>query len=237
MIFRFKKDPLSLRNKMLSKSYLQQEACELPLRLDTDPIEEPWFDDADPRSPLSPRSPRRPIPTTTCTAIIQSGAKRGQACGKPALENETLCKYHLQIQLKRPSPSDADQAPTPKRPKLVEPVPGRCICRTQKGFICGAVTQPNSDFCKRHAKCQPVDVEEKEEDSASIRAVEEPILYLPDTEPIQPVETQLLQQEAWTEHYVQDNTEMMRILNGLPARDLDEEQFRLLESKIRACFE
>lgn len=226
-------------SNILPKSYLETEQCEIPDRLEKDPIDEPWFDDTDPKSPLSPRSPVR-----TCTALLQSGAKKGQPCGKPIVRDE-LCKRHLN---QPPEVASSDQKPS-KRPRITEYVKGRCVCKTQKGLICGALVKDGGLMCKRHANCpipddyvEVVQVQPTEEDE------EEPEIILPDTMEVEeekkeieiqgpPLEASLFGQREWSIQYVESPKEMMQILRSTQVVDIAEEQLRLLESKIHQCFQ
>jgi hypothetical protein len=191
-------------SQTLSKRYLETQQCELPDTLPPGAEDQVWFDHADPQSPRSP-APFVPVSVQeTCPAIIQSGVHKGQACGKPVTETG-FCKRH---------PPSTEERPT-KRPKLTSYTQGRCVCKTQKGDICGAVVKGGGLVCKRHANCPlpddlpadfvtepstaPVQPEteadvvmqiepEPEFDAQEQRELNEPVLILPDTaEPPEPM--------------------------------------------------
>ena len=231
--------------KTLSKRYLETQQCEIP---DTVPDEsdEPSVPmDVDPA--LLPRSPAATIvqPVTaaqTCPSVIQSGVNSGQICGKEIFA-EGLCRRHHTLSNK--------ERPTKKARLTEPPLEGRCSCKTQKGFFCGAVVKDGGLYCKRHQNClavvggadsqpqpepEPIVIEPEQEpvEPQDVRLQEEPEVVV--EEPVPPIEAELLQRSEWTTHFVSDTPAMMSILQQIEVVDLDAQQFEALEANIRACF-
>lgn len=226
----------------LSKRYLETQACVvadpepiLPSSTVPPPVS---VDDPEPRSPA--RTVLQPVTISeNCPVLIQSGSNRGQACGRP-LFADNLCKRHHTL-------SSGDRPL--KKPRLMEPVEGRCPAKTHKGSICGILLKDGQQTCKKHVSAalstssdqQDIVQPEPEPEPEDIRMENEPEWVVepePEPEPLQPpIESELFRRPEWTTHYVENSAAMLRTLQDMQVVDLDARQWEQLESKIRACFE
>jgi len=241
--------------KTLSKRYLETHRCEVPDTLPDEPDEPSSPMDVDPDPAMVPRSPSATIvepvtATQTCPSVIQSGLNQGKICGKPVFAGGLCRRHHTLSSEERPS----------KKARLTEPLEGRCKCKTQKGFFCGAAVKDGGMYCKRHVNClavvggvQPepapevIVIDAEREDPQDVRLQQEPEVVIVEdapsepvvdepVPPVPPIEAELFQRAEWTTHFVSDTTALMSALQEIEVVDLDAQQFEALEANIRACF-
>lgn len=194
---------------------------------------------------LDPEPPvKKPKTEEGCASIIQSGERKGQRCGH-AIKEDGRCAHHLTAQ------------------RLLEPVPGRCACRTKKGEICGTRLKAGQLYlCKRHESCvldpdviariaalqTPIIVDDEpreekggEEEPAlviEIMDVDDVSLPEPDIVPLETlprVEELLVQDPQWKERRVTED-ELYRILEEATANDLTVDHLQYMEREIARCF-
>jgi len=178
-----------------------------------------------------------------CSSILQTGERKGQRCGH-AVKQDGRCAHHFVA------------------PRLTEPTPGRCACRTKKGEICGARLKPDQLYlCKRHETCvldpvviarlaaqtpividdEPVEEKGFEEEPAlviEVMDVDDSPLPEPDIVPLETlprVEELLVQDPQWKEHRVSED-ELYSILEQATANDLTVDHLQYMEREIARCF-
>jgi hypothetical protein len=156
--------------------------------------------------------------------------QKGDICGAAVKGGGLVCKRHTNCPLPGDLPADfITAAPDVMDVEPTEP------------------TEPESVVMEVEStetiEPEPVATEM---DAQRQRDLSEPVLVLPDEAPgpaqvdetaPEMIEARLLDQEGWSTHRIANHQEMMRLLETTAVVDIDERQFRFLETKIRACFE
>jgi len=234
---------------MLSKKYLEDAKCELEIALD--PEEKVEFEEAPVQSP-KPEPQLKPyvakgaplnLVSSTCVCILQSGARKGQECGKPVKENNR-CGTH---QKKCVEPE--------KVVKISEPMKCPCIIQSgsRKGQVCGKTVVANTERCKshQHTCVLPVSEPELEPEPETVKPSEpveplepEPVVqgqldpdqYEESKEPIEPIiPPEPIEMTNWTVVQITEK-ELLKLLENTPITDIDTEQMNILENEILKCF-